>query len=111
MTLGNLIYLAQITSRVAVIPPFIPDSSHMGSGLGPIEAVPFGTIFDLPYFRNKTGTNLIEWRDLKTGYDRDYLACWTNWVTAGDDPAHQPRYSQLWDGLALGAYIIAEPRF
>ncbi|OBZ78653.1 hypothetical protein A0H81_00005 [Grifola frondosa] len=42
MTLGNLIYLGLITSRVPILPPF---TSYLGSD---VEPLPFSEIFDVP---------------------------------------------------------------
>lgn len=61
MSLVNLIYLAILTERVAVLPPFAPD--HHISWDGGI--ITFGEIFDLPHLRAALHKPVLEWKDLK----------------------------------------------
>ncbi|TFY60346.1 hypothetical protein EVJ58_g5205 [Rhodofomes roseus] len=80
MTIGNMIYLAMITSRVPVIPPF---TSEIGGDRVPI---PFSDIFDLPYLRTTLGIPILEWQDVKDNRlaeeldaPPDELGCWNVW--------------------------------
>jgi hypothetical protein len=85
-------YLALLTQRVPVIPPFVP--MHIGMDNPPLN---FGEIFDLPRFRAATNSPAVEWRDLKrfpmVNIDQgivDYedvepLGCWSVWMRTGPD--------------------------
>jgi hypothetical protein len=116
MTYINLIYLAHLTGRTAVLPPFAP--SHVGSAAG---FVSFSDVFDIDRLREDTGVPIIEWKDLKAlsppselnGTEReswrpheDILGCWSIWATAQPPPqdpnaSRRPRPNMIEPHLAL----------
>ncbi|KAF9530884.1 hypothetical protein CPB83DRAFT_892162 [Crepidotus variabilis] len=57
----NLIYLAAITDRVPIIPPFAPNP-HINVSAG---VLPFGDIFDLEQLSMHLRRPVLEWRDVK----------------------------------------------
>ncbi|KAF8610173.1 hypothetical protein BDV93DRAFT_517351 [Ceratobasidium sp. AG-I] len=93
----NLIYLAKMTGRTPVLPPFTP--SHVGSivEVGPLT---FSDIFDIPRLSNEIGMHILEWHQMKTSAvdtsgpsEVEKLGCWSAWslnVPAGN----KPRYSE-----------------
>ncbi|KAI0734697.1 hypothetical protein C8Q72DRAFT_873170 [Fomitopsis betulina] len=88
MTYMNLIYLGVITSRVPIIPMFIP--SHVQGA----DPVPFGDVFDVQRFIDESGTDIVEWREVKNPDSEvvDDLGCWNIWeVTNAYEP--NPRWS------------------
>ncbi|KAK7465417.1 hypothetical protein VKT23_005395 [Stygiomarasmius scandens] len=76
MTYANLVYLALITERVPIIPPFTP--SHVGWDVTPIA---FGDVFDLPRMRKLIGKPILEWREVKKQESEtlETLGCWNVW--------------------------------
>ncbi|KAJ7622484.1 hypothetical protein FB45DRAFT_125421 [Roridomyces roridus] len=69
----NLIYLAQMTERVPIIPRFRP--VHLDPSLPHMD---FGDVFDVPRLRRATGIPILEWRqvkDLKSEIIEE-LGCW-----------------------------------
>lgn len=97
-----MIYLAMITSRVPVIPPF---TSDIGGERVPIL---FSDIFDLPYLRQKLGIPILEWSDIKdtalaadSGAPPDEVGCWNLWQVQSME-ADGPRASISTDTLSLG---------
>jgi hypothetical protein len=56
----NLLYLADITERIAVIPYFTP--THVGGSAPPL---PFGDVFDLPRLQKEIGRPILEWHQVK----------------------------------------------
>lgn len=56
----NLIYLAQLTSRVPILPRFRP--VHVGADLPHLD---FGVVFDVPRLREAVGIPVLEWRQVK----------------------------------------------
>ncbi|THH00918.1 hypothetical protein EW145_g7012 [Phellinidium pouzarii] len=79
MTYVNLLYLALLSSRTAILPPFAP--SHVGSTAGYIA---FGDVFDVPRLARLLDHPVIEWRDVKRedSAHTDALGCWSIWATA-----------------------------
>ncbi|TDL27890.1 hypothetical protein BD410DRAFT_335189 [Rickenella mellea] len=79
MSYFNIIYLASISNRVAILPPFEP--SHM-----PLDAPPmtFSEIFDLPRLIEETRMRVIEFWDVKDPQSDsvDDIGCWSTWATA-----------------------------
>ena len=105
-----MIYLAMITSRVPVIPPF---TSEIGGDRVPI---PFSEIFDLPYLRQKLGIPILEWSDIKdtalaadTDAPPDELGCWNLWEVQSMG-REGPRASFSTDTLGLGTRDLWLPR-
>ncbi|GBE78647.1 hypothetical protein SCP_0115360 [Sparassis crispa] len=88
MTIGNIIYLAMITSRVPILPPL---TSHIEGGAPPL---PFSDIFDLGYLMRATQTPILEWHQVKEldNYtvfgETDEIGCWNLWevVSASTEP-------------------------
>ncbi|KAH9931279.1 uncharacterized protein B0H18DRAFT_990914 [Fomitopsis serialis] len=109
MTIGNMIYLAMITSRVPVIPPF---TSEIGGDRVPI---PFSEIFDLPYLRTTLGIPVLEWQDIKNNNlaadldaPPDELGCWSLWQ-AQSIGADSPRGSFSTSTLGLDISYTRAP--
>ncbi|KAJ7015966.1 hypothetical protein C8F04DRAFT_983903, partial [Mycena alexandri] len=70
----NLIYLAQLTERVPIIPRFRP--VHMGANASHLD---FSDVFDLPRLQQELGmTSVLEWRQIKdlNSETVDELGCW-----------------------------------
>lgn len=101
---GNLLYLAMITNRIPVLPPFSP--SHIQ---GSSPRIPFGEVFDVPRLSRTLHMPILEWRDLKgPAYgDLEPLGCWSVWETMWHEG--QPRGAPSPDDLALGAYRSFTP--
>jgi len=95
MAYANLVYLARLTDRVAIIPPFIP--SHIGGSAGNID---FGAIFNTTRLGEYIGIPVVEWHDVKTrpSGHMDDLGCWSVWEPTQyeeDFPRRTPMLSQL----------------
>ena len=95
---ANLIYLAIITDRVPIIPPFIP--SHVGGDAGSIE---FGDVFNTTRLSESIGIPVVEWKDVKRPGSPivDELGCWDVWQATQYDE-HFPRRSEVLSQLNLG---------
>ncbi|KAF8202761.1 hypothetical protein K438DRAFT_2102285, partial [Mycena galopus ATCC 62051] len=67
----NLIYLAQLTSRVAIIPRFRP--VHLDG-----HDIDFSDIFDLPRLQKEMKTPVLEWREVKDikSNTLEEIGCW-----------------------------------
>ncbi|KAF8528126.1 hypothetical protein BU17DRAFT_81363 [Hysterangium stoloniferum] len=78
----NLIYLAMISSRIPIIPPFAPSHVSMDGGF-PY----FSDIFDLPLLSESIGQVILEWKDVKnsSSEQRDMLGCWSIWGLVGSE--------------------------
>ncbi|KAG9006312.1 hypothetical protein FRB93_008801 [Tulasnella sp. JGI-2019a] len=111
MNAANLIYLAILSDRVAIIPPF--DPGNIGR-LQDVGVVHFGDIFDIDHFHWKTGVSLLEWRDVKrmpevsSLAEMDFLGCWTLHATANDRKG-RPHGIQLFKYLGLDASYTPVP--
>ncbi|KAF9527346.1 hypothetical protein CPB83DRAFT_836712 [Crepidotus variabilis] len=57
----NMIYLATLTDRVPIVPPFAP-FHHISAEAG---VVSFGDIFDLELLSSQLRVAVLEWRDVK----------------------------------------------
>ncbi|KAF8758465.1 GDP-fucose protein O-fucosyltransferase [Rhizoctonia solani] len=98
-----LIYIASLTGRIPIIPPFTP--SHVGSisEVGPLE---FGDVFDVSRLANELGMHILEWREVKNSALDTHLAkgsiqpevekigCWSTWALSSFSNG-QPRYSDV----------------
>ncbi|KAG9016616.1 hypothetical protein FRB90_002777 [Tulasnella sp. 427] len=88
MAVINMIYLAYMSHRIPIVPPFLPSHSHVGRGVKPM---PFSDIFDLPRLREALQWPILEWSDVKKakydvnfdehhsemeGADKEILGCW-----------------------------------
>lgn len=107
MNAANLVYLAILTSRVPIMPPFEPGADHMGS-IAENGVVHFTDIWDVDYFETKVGVSLLDWREVKRMPDAavgpasmDLLGCWTLYATAQNRKG-RPHGISLFDYLALG---------
>ena len=102
MTYINMIYLALLTTRTPVIPPFAP--SHVANDGG---FPPFGDIFDVPRLASAINAPVLEWRDVKqensTAFDE--LGCWTIWGLVGSTSG-EPRGSKIPYRLGLGMLYL-----
>jgi hypothetical protein len=95
----NLLYLALITDRIAIMPMFTP--SHIGGAVPPID---FGLVFDVPRLRKALRKPVLEWHDVKdrNSTSVDELGCWNVWE-ASQSREDYPRRSQVPDHLKLGS--------
>lgn len=82
MTVINMLYVALLTNRTGVVPPFEP--SHVGKDAG---LPPFSEVFDLPRLSSLIRLPLVEWYDLKSRNSThvDELGCWSAWATPRPD--------------------------
>jgi hypothetical protein len=93
-----LIWLALLSRRVAVMPPFI--ASHIGLSE---PNLPFGEVFDIPRLSSAIGIGIIEWRDLKLPVaatdEPEEIGCWSTFM-----PHHNGEHlhSAMEDYLGLG---------
>ncbi|KAG9093629.1 hypothetical protein FS749_014066 [Ceratobasidium sp. UAMH 11750] len=99
MAAGTLIYMAILTGRTPVVPPFTP--SHVGSiqDVGPIA---FGEVFDVPRLASELRMHILEWDELKnpavasspnTSSEVEPLGCWSAWSLnhiGGSNPRVSP---------------------
>ncbi|KAJ7493292.1 hypothetical protein B0H11DRAFT_2228073 [Mycena galericulata] len=69
----NLIYLALITERVPIIPPFTPFNHTRRT-----PVLDFGEVFDVTRLQNVMGKPLLEWHQVKDPHSAtvDVLGCW-----------------------------------
>ncbi|KAF9530883.1 hypothetical protein CPB83DRAFT_787438 [Crepidotus variabilis] len=96
----NMIYLATITERTPILPPFIP-YKIIGTDAG---LLPFGDVFDLEHLSSQLRISVLEWRDVKklpTPTDADpylyvpnskahlseSLGCWSTKASYESQPA------------------------
>jgi len=107
MTYANLIYLARLTERVAVLPPFIP--SHIGGEAG---SIPFGHVFNTTRLGQSIGIPVIEWQDVKKPDTpvKDDMGCWDIWEASQPDE-HRPRGSWLTHVLNLDISFTRAPNW
>lgn len=98
-----MIYLALITQRVPILPPFAP--THVG---GDAPRVPFGEVFDVPWLAAAIHSPILEWKDVKSGNstEADPLGCWTVWETIHEEGGvRKPMHSWLADELHVGMWL------
>jgi hypothetical protein len=100
-----MIYLARITDRVPVLPPFVP--LHIGGDAG---SIPFGDVFNTTRLGQAIGIPVVEWRDVKRpGSDIvDEMGCWDVWQPTQYEE-HQPRGSRVTQQLNLGVQPVFLP--
>jgi hypothetical protein len=107
---GNLIYMALITNRIPVLPPFEP-SLHTGLDL---PSIPFSEVFDIERLSKAIDTPVLQWRDIKT-WDNvsddvlEPLGCWSVWETMGQ--SNTPRNSSNTHTLRIGELKFKLIRF
>ncbi|KZT51338.1 hypothetical protein CALCODRAFT_443220 [Calocera cornea HHB12733] len=103
MALVHMIYLAQLTERVPILPAFAP--SHLSQSAGHI---PFGDVFDLRRLSEEIHMPILEWRDVKQPNSTvvEDIGCWSAWIGGGQSNG-RPRDSYL--PAALGLDISYTP--
>ncbi|KAJ3523233.1 hypothetical protein NMY22_g11534 [Coprinellus aureogranulatus] len=91
ISIVNLLYLASLTGRVPIIPPFAPDQ-HISREAGIIT---FGEIFNLTHLRTTMRTSILEWHNVKDlpsssagdSYNTpevEDIGCWSTRMEAAD---------------------------
>ena len=99
----NLIYLAKITDRIPIMPPFSP--THVGNKQD-VGFVPFGDVFDIPRMANSIHLPILEWRDVKLpgepGDSPETLGGWTVWARWDHFRGGLPRHTHVAPNLSLG---------
>ncbi|KZO95710.1 hypothetical protein CALVIDRAFT_549873 [Calocera viscosa TUFC12733] len=105
MTIANMIYLAQLTERVPILPMFTP--SHLPKEAG---MIPFGDVFDVPRLAKDLNMPILEWRDVKgqNSTTLDSMGCWSAWMASVD--GNEPRESLTTDQLKLDVSYTSIPR-
>ncbi|KIO25773.1 hypothetical protein M407DRAFT_75322 [Tulasnella calospora MUT 4182] len=88
LALINLLFLAYMSHRIPILPPFMPASSHIGRN-GPV--LQFSDVYDLPRLREALNWPILEWSDVKKakynetfdshnsemeGVEKEVLGCW-----------------------------------
>ncbi|KZO99653.1 hypothetical protein CALVIDRAFT_534075 [Calocera viscosa TUFC12733] len=105
MALVHMLYLAQLTERVPILPAFAP--SHIGQAAGQI---PFGDVFDLQRLSEETHMPILEWRDIKQPNSAvvDSIGCWSAWIGGGQSDG-RPRDSYVPPVLRLDISYTSTP--
>ncbi|KIM88674.1 hypothetical protein PILCRDRAFT_813643 [Piloderma croceum F 1598] len=105
MTYANMIYLARITDRVPVLPPFVP--LHIGGDAG---SIPFGDVFNTTRLGQAIGIPVVEWRDVKRpgSHILDEIGCWDVWQPTQYEE-QQPRGSRVTEQLNLDISYTRAP--
>ncbi|QRV86512.1 O-FucT domain protein [Ceratobasidium sp. AG-Ba] len=72
----NLIYLAILTGRIPIIPPFLP--SHFGT-LETAAPIPFRDIFDVSRLASELSIPIVEWDEVKVpkSPEIESIGCWS----------------------------------
>lgn len=101
----NLVYLAVITQRIAVMGVFTP--SHIGFNMENIE---FGKVFDVPRLSKLIGLPVVEWHEVKdkNSTEIDQLGCWDVWESVQTDE-HLPRKSRVPGIVGIGGTLLQIP--
>jgi len=111
MAVMNTLYLASLTRRIVVLPPFQP--SHIGHHAGLID---FSDVFSIEQFTAATGIPAVEWKDIKDlqdpteereeswrgyyGGEKEELGCWSVWMTQSPTGGG-PRGGSFMEGFNL----------
>jgi len=103
MTLGNMIYLARMTDRVAILPPLM-------SAIGVDATIMVSKVFDLPRLERELGHPVLEWPQVKDSHSTevDSLGCW-NIHQVNDLGSHGPRHSRNVFALNLDVSYTRAP--
>jgi len=117
MAFCNMVYIAQLTNRIPIIPAFTP--THVGRD-GPWIA--FGDVFDVPRMQKDLRMPVLEWRDVKLleadGGEWDALGCWSAWSPYDDLRHGLPRENPLekiysldvsYTTVPAGTKLMADP--
>ncbi|KAH9947399.1 hypothetical protein B0H21DRAFT_341109 [Amylocystis lapponica] len=108
ITIGNLIYLAMITDRVPILPPF---TSHINAAADPAA---FSDIFDVPRLIRSLNIPVLEWHQVKdvdlawSSGETDELGCWNIWEV-DDIRSDGPRQSYSTQVLKLDISYTRAP--
>lgn len=92
MSQSNLLYLAHITQRIPILPPFSPDPNHMWLENHPPN-IPFGEVYDLPRLSEAMHMPILEWHQVKnlTNPEIEPIGCWSLFETqVGGSPRDAP---------------------
>ncbi|KZS96052.1 hypothetical protein SISNIDRAFT_451729 [Sistotremastrum niveocremeum HHB9708] len=113
MAIANTLYIAKLTRRIPILPPFTP--SHVGVHAGLIA---FSEVFDIDRLSHELRTPILEWHTIKNltqedslpsddrfyssyyGGEPEELGCWALWPTQRASGAG-PRPGWLPDALNL----------
>ncbi|KAJ7065244.1 hypothetical protein C8F01DRAFT_736409 [Mycena amicta] len=103
----NLLYLALITERVAVIPYFTP--THVGGGA---PTIAFGEIFDIPRLEQELRIRILEWHQVKDPASEvvDSFGCWSVWKGV-QSFNNEPHFTSATMRLKLDVSYTAAPRW
>ena len=98
----NLVYLAVITQRIAIMGVFTP--SHIGFNMENIE---FGKVFDVPRLSKLIGLPVLEWHEVKdrNSTEIDQLGCWDVWESVQTDES-EPRKSRIPNIVGVGKILL-----
>lgn len=137
LTYMHLLYLAFLSGRTAVLPPFSPSNVGFESGYVPVSSVfdlqrlakalgraPFLDRDDEESRASTHGNNafpIIEWQDLKSHISNfsadsppasDRLGCWSLWATgsAESERPPKPRQNAMEEHLGLDVSYTAVPK-
>ncbi|KAG9050344.1 hypothetical protein FS837_005965 [Tulasnella sp. UAMH 9824] len=117
----NLIFLAYMSHRIPILPPFIPSHSHIGSK---VPVLQFGDVFDLPRLREALNWPILEWSDVKRakyneifdshdseiqGVEKEVLGCWG--AQQAFDKNNRPSHSNTPGFLNLEVVYTPVPFF
>ncbi|KAF8590438.1 hypothetical protein K439DRAFT_1403466 [Ramaria rubella] len=78
----NLLYLAYLAGRVAILPSFVPTERHMGQNV--LDPLPVSEIFDIPKLVGELRRPILEWKDIKniSSPEVEDIGCWSVFKTA-----------------------------
>ncbi|KAG8923486.1 hypothetical protein FRC02_011115 [Tulasnella sp. 418] len=116
MAYCNLIYLGMLSSRIPIVPPFVPELGHLAQGSLNTD---FSEFFDLSRLRESLNYPVLEWSQVKkaayAGSEFDLenvveepIGCWTNMKPFSD--SHQVQQTNLPDFLKLDVSYTSTPR-
>ncbi|EIN08127.1 hypothetical protein PUNSTDRAFT_102890 [Punctularia strigosozonata HHB-11173 SS5] len=96
MTIGNMVYLATLTDRVPIIPPWMPNRLLDANVQKPL---PFGEVFDVPRLARKLRRPVLEWHQVKDYSAGDSvletIGCYTVWGSVKPGESRDPSPSSL----------------
>lgn len=100
-----MLYVAYLSNRTGVIPPFAPSHVSWTGGFPP-----FSEVFDLPRMATEIERPLIEWQDVKKpDSPPDELGCWSVWATTKPED-DSPRTGPIPGYLNLDVSYTPVPR-
>lgn len=127
MGISNLLYLAQMTERVPILPPFAGFRDQWQAGILsfftiPLKLgwysfpgfIPFGEIFDVPRLREALHMPIIEWRDVKdlaagSKQPPEPLGCWSVWAPYDGNQRPRGNFITGDSQLSLGPLVFLHP--